>query len=224
MKRKQPEPIPGDLSEAFVSAADDAPRTPVPLAAIEREGRTRRRRRRIAALLTCCLLVLGPLGYVTWRLVGGAGSGSATPGKTVAAGAVRVVAAGERVRPLSGTELWLTKDGAHWSAPKGGGEFLPVAGLSSGTPAVTLRLEVVDGRLLLSGVHHGGGPAARVEVETPSGRVPGKVLTLAGDPGWDVWYATTRFVVAKDKRMLLDTRVTVYDANGKVLARGGVGS
>ena len=224
MKHPRLEPVKGELRKAFASAADDAPRTPVPLAAIELKGRTRRRRRRIAALLTCCPLVLGPLGYVTWRLAGGSGTGPVTPGTAVAAGTVRVVAAGERVRPLSGTELWLTKDGAHWSAPKGGGEFLPAAGFSSGTPAVTLRLEVVDGRLLLSGVHHGGGPAARVEVETPSGRVPGTVLTLAGDPGWDVWYATARFIVTKDKRMLLDTRVTVYDADGKVLARGGVGS
>ncbi|GHI06269.1 hypothetical protein AQI88_36335 [Streptomyces cellostaticus] len=224
MKHRQLEPLEGELSEVFTSALDGTPRTPVPLAAIEREGRTRRRRRRITALLTCCLLVLGPLGYVGRRLADGSGSGPVTPGRTVAAGAVRVVAAGERVRPASGTELWLTKDGAHWSEPRGMGEFLPVAGLSSGTPAVTLRLEVVDGRLLLSGVHHGGGPAARVEVDTPSGRVLGTVLTLAGDPGWDVWYATARFVVTKDKRMLLDTRVTVYDADGKVLARGGVGS
>ncbi|MEU1401724.1 hypothetical protein ABZ471_05035 [Streptomyces sp. NPDC005728] len=224
MRRSQPKPITGELNEAFASAVGDAPRTPVPLAAIEREGRTRRRRRRITALLTCCLLVLGPLGYVGRQLVARSGPGPVTPGKSVAAGSVRVVAAGERVRPLSGTELWLTKDGAHWSAPKGGGEFLPVAGLSSDTPAVTLRLEGVDGRLLLSGVHHGGGPAARVEVETPSGRLPGTVLTLAGDPGWDVWYATARFTVTRDKRMLLDTRVTVYDADGKVLARGGVGS
>ncbi|MEU5532036.1 hypothetical protein [Streptomyces sp. NPDC020362] len=217
-------PIPGGLTEAFASAVADVPRTPVPLTAIERAGRTRRRRRRATAFLACCVLVLGPLGWLGWRLAGGPGSGPVTPGKSVAAGTVRVVAAGERVRPLSGAELWLTKDGAHWSAPKGGGEFLPVAGLSPNTAAVTVRMELADGRLLLSGIHHGGGPAARVEADTPAGRVPGTVLTLAGDPGWDVWYATIRFDVTRDKGMLMDTRVTVYGADGKVLARGGVGS
>ncbi|MFF7751986.1 hypothetical protein ACFZCP_22635 [Streptomyces sp. NPDC007971] len=224
MRSRQPGPVPQELAEAFASAVADAPRTPLPLPAIEREGRTRRRRRRAAVALVCCLLVLGPLGWAGRRLAVASGSGPVTPGASVAAGAVRVVAAGERVRPLSGAELWLTKDGAHWSAPKGGGEFLPVAGLSSNTPAVTLRLEAADGRLLLSGIHHGGGPAARVEVSTPSGRVPGTVLTLAGDPGWDVWYATVRFDVTRDKGMLMNTRVTVYGADGKVLARGGVGS
>ncbi|GHE04088.1 hypothetical protein [Streptomyces alanosinicus] len=224
MKRRKPEPLQGELSEAFAAASGDGPATPVPLAAIEREGRTRRRRRRIVALLTCCPLVLGPLGYVTWRLAGGSGAGAATSGRTVASGTVRVVAAGEHVRPLAGTELWLTKDGAHWSAPQGGGEFLPVAGLSSKTPAVTVRLEAADRRLLLSGVHHGGGPAARVEVRTPSGRFPATVLTLAGSPGWDVWYATAPFDAARDKRMLPNVEVTVYGADGRVLARGGVGS
>ncbi|MGW3203903.1 hypothetical protein [Streptomyces sp. NPDC001135] len=224
MRKRRPEAWHGELSEAFATVLEEAPRTPVPLAAIEREGRARRRRRRITALLSCCLLVLGPLGYVGLRLADRSASGSATPARTGTAGAVRVVAAGERVRPLSATQVWLTKDGAHWSAPQGGGEFLPVAALSSGPPAVTLRLEVLGGRLLLSGVHHGGGPAARVEVETPSGRVPGTVLTLAGSPGWDVWYATAPFTVTHDKRTLLDARVTVYDADGRVLARGGVGS
>lgn len=224
MKRGRPIAPPGELGDAFASVRDAAPRTPVPLAAIEREGRARRRRRRITALLAGCLLVLGPLGYAGLRLAGRSSPGSATSGGTGPAGAVRVVAAGERVRPLSGAELWLTKDGAHWSAPKGGGEFLPVAGLSSDTPTVTLRLEVLDGRLLLSGIHHGGGAAARVEVETASGRVRGTVLTLAGSPGWDVWYATAPFVVPRDKRTPQVSRVTVYDADGRVLARGGVGS
>ncbi|MFF4040934.1 hypothetical protein [Streptomyces sp. NPDC001816] len=222
MRHKQLNSLSGELGEVFAAARDEAPRTPVPLAAIEREGRARRRRRRITVLLTCCLLVLGPLGYAVWRLAGVSGGGPVTPGRSVAAGTVRVVAAGEHVRPLSGEELWLTKDGAHWSSPQGGGESLPVSGLSAEPPTVTLRLEVTGrGGLLLSGVHRGGGPAARVEVQLPSGRTTGTVLTLAGNPGWDVWYATLR--LPADKQELMHTRVTVYDAGGKVLARGGVG-
>lgn len=222
MRRRQREPVDGELGEAFAAAREGAPRTPVPLAAIEREGRARRRRRRITVLLTCCLLVLGPLGYVGRRLTDVSGGGPVTPGRSVAAGTVRVVAAGEHVRPLSGEELWLTKDGAHWSSPQGGGESLPVSGLSAEPPTVTLRLEVTGrGGLLLSGVHRGGGAAARVEVRLPSGRTNGTVLTLAGNPGWDVWYATPR--LPADKQELMHTRVTVYDAGGKVLARGGVG-
>ncbi|TVZ94240.1 hypothetical protein [Streptomyces sp. BK340] len=222
MRHRQTQPLEDELGEAFAAARDEAPRTPVPLAAIEREGRARRRRRRITVLLACCLLVLVPLGYAGRRLTGASGGEPSAPGRSVAAGTVRVVAAGEHVRPLSGQELWLTKDGAHWSSPQGGGESLPVSGLSAAPPTVTLRLEVT-GRsgLLLSGVHRGGGPAARVEVRMPSGRTTATVLTLAGDPGWDVWYATPR--LPADKQELLRTRVTVYDAGGEVLARGGVG-
>lgn len=221
MNRRRPPMNHAQLRATFTEAGRALVPSPVPLAAIEREGRARRRRRRVAVVVTGCLLLLAPLGFISWRMAGVPGPGQAAPSASVPAGTVRVVAPGERVRPLSGVELWLTKDGAHWSAPSGAGEFLPVGGLARDTPAVTVRLEAADGRLLLSGIHHGGGTAARVEVTTPSGRTTGTLLTLAGGPGWDVWYATAELPTKKQE--LIQTRVTVYDADGKVLARAGVG-
>ncbi|MFI5687262.1 hypothetical protein [Streptomyces sp. NPDC051636] len=208
-----------EVRQAFAEAARGAVPPPLPLAEIEREGRARRRRRRTTALLTGCLLLLAPLALLTFRT---ASPGPTAPSPSVPAGTARVVASGERVRPLPGVELWLAKNGEHWSTARGSGQFLPVSRPAAHDPAVTLRPEEVNGRFLLSGTYQGDRPAARVEVTAPSGTTHGRLLTLAGDPGWSVWYAVARLPL--DKRVFAGLRVTVYDARGAELARSGVDS
>ncbi|MFJ8507226.1 hypothetical protein [Streptomyces avermitilis] len=221
MSRTVPPPHHAELRAAFARMADDVIPSPVPLAEIEREGRTRRRRRRTTALVTCCLLVLAPLAYVSWRLTAAAPGGTAAPSASVPGQAVRVVAAGERVQPLPGVELWLAKDGEHWSTATGSGVSQPEESRKAGGPAVTLRLEEVHDRFLLSGTYRGARQAARAEVKTPSGTTAGTVLTLAGNPGWSVWYAIAPDPKSAGKRLSATARVTVYDARGAVLARSG---
>ncbi|GEC09808.1 hypothetical protein SSP24_74630 [Streptomyces spinoverrucosus] len=203
------------MREAFRTAMrDDVP--PVPLAEIVREGRARRRRHRAAVLLTGCLLLLTPPAIVTLRdsLVSG-GAGPATPSRPVLARTVRVVASGERVRPLPGVELWLTKNAGHWSTPNGAHSLAPGSG-----PALTLRLEVVDGRLFLCGIYQGERQPARVRAEMASAAPAGTLLTLAGDPGWMAFYATGQ--LPPDEGAPKEIRVTVYAADGAVLARSEV--
>ncbi|UUU23585.1 hypothetical protein [Streptomyces sp. DSM 40750] len=128
------------LREAFTEAAYDVTPPPVPLEAIERDGRRRRRRRRAAALSTGCGLLLAPLVVLALRPDGpsstvrpmappsaipsASASPSPTPRPTLTsatstplAGKVRVVAPDERVTTEEGTELWLTADGKHWRDP-----------------------------------------------------------------------------------------------------------
>lgn len=212
-----------EVREAFAEAAREADPPPLPLAEIEHEGRARRRRRLATALLTVCLLVLAPLAYVASRtLVTASASGSLSPSDLTPAGSVRVVASGERVRPLHGVELWLAKDGEHWSTAAGPGAFQPVGGRTAHGPAVTLYLEAAGNRALMHGTYQGDRPAARVEVTTPSGAIHGTLLTLAGVRDWSAWYAVLQ--VDRVKRDFEKLQVTVYDARGVALARSGVDS
>ncbi|WP_216591469.1 hypothetical protein [Streptomyces brasiliscabiei] len=126
------------LREAFAEAALGFTPPPVPLEAIERDGRRRRRRRRAAAVGTGCGLLLIPL-VVALALrpddpsstvqpmapphasADRSPSPSPTPAPTgasaPAAGQVRLVGPDERVTTAEGTELWLTEDGKHWRDP-----------------------------------------------------------------------------------------------------------
>ena len=76
-------------------------------------------------------------------------------------------------------------------------------------------------RYLMTGIYRGPVPAARVILHTPFGTTTGTLLALAGSTGWSAWYATGD--IPKDSRRLLDSRVTIQDARGAVLAQGGVG-
>ena len=95
----------------FARAAYDVTPPPVPLEAIERDGRRRRLRRRAAVLSTCCGLLLFPLVILALRPDGPSSSvqpmtppsasadASPSPSGSPAppAGKVRVVEEGERV-------------------------------------------------------------------------------------------------------------------------------
>jgi hypothetical protein len=195
--------------------------------AVEEAGRTRRRsRRRTAAVLTTvCALLLAPLVVGAVRGTGSGGDGGDGGDTThVSRTAVRVVTAGERVSAAPGAEVWLTKDGKHWSTPKGPNQFRPAGEGSKGSgAAITLESEPASGtRLFHSGVLQGSREASRVELTTPDGTFTARVLTLAGSPGWSVWYADTR--LQDGKGQLSEITVKAYDSAGKLLAQTGPSS
>ncbi|GAA2487445.1 hypothetical protein [Streptomyces longisporus] len=206
-----------ELSEAFAAEVRDLVPPPPPLAQIEREGRAWRRRRRVRWLAAVALLLGGTAHVVVPRVTARTASGDLTP--SAGAATVRVVAAGEHVRPLSDEELWLTKEGEHWSAAPG--LVLAPPGRAGGRAAVTMTVLGTGNRYLLTGTYRGQTPAARVTLRTPFGTTSGTLLTLAGSPGWSAWYATGE--LPKDEQQLLAARVTIHDARGAVLAQGGVG-
>ncbi|WRZ91734.1 hypothetical protein OHB54_23245 [Streptomyces sp. NBC_01007] len=225
------------LREMFADAAYDVTPSAVPLVAIEREGRRRRRRRRATVLGAACGALLVPLAVVGLRDGVPFGFGEsvnppaahgdrATPSPAETAGRVRVVASGERVSVASGTEIWLTKDGSRWTEPGMPVQFHSVVNgnLDLSSPGVSLQASYWnDGRTFLSGVFHGSGEAAHVEVTTAAGVVHATALTLAGKPGWGAWYAVMPAppTPAPDDAPSQDPRrVTVYDSSGAVLATG----
>ncbi|MFD3313507.1 sigma factor-like helix-turn-helix DNA-binding protein [Streptomyces sp. NPDC058694] len=212
-----PAPIPGIPPTVL-------PPTVLPAAvlpAVEEAGRTRRRsRRRTTAVLTAvCALLLAPLVLGAVRGTGSGGDGGGTT--PVSRTAVRVVTAGERVSAAPGVEVWLTKDGKHWSTPKGPNRFRP-AGKGSGD-GITLESDHGSGtRAFHSGVLQGSREPSRVQITTPDGTFTASLLTLAGSPGWSVWYADTQ--LTDDKRRLSEITVKAYDSAGKLLAQTGTSS
>ncbi|MDQ1027904.1 RNA polymerase sigma factor (sigma-70 family) [Streptomyces umbrinus] len=191
------------------------------LPAVEEAGRTRRRSRRrtTAVLTTVCALLLVPLALGAVRGTGSGGDGGDTT--PVSRTSVRVVTAGERVSAAPGVELWLTKDGKHWSTPKGPNQFRP-AGKGSGA-GISLESEPGSGtRVFHSGVLQGSREPSRVQLTTPEGTFTARILTLAGSPGWSVWYADTQ--LQDDQRQLSEITVKAYDSAGKLLAQTGTSS
>ncbi|MGW3935714.1 sigma factor-like helix-turn-helix DNA-binding protein [Streptomyces phaeochromogenes] len=205
-----PAPVPG-IPAAVIPAVEEAGRT-----------RRRSRRRTTAVLTTVCALLLAPLVLGAVRGTGSGGDGGDTT--PVARTAVRVVTAGERVSAAPGAEVWLTKEGKHWSTPKGPNQFRPAGKGSKGSgAAITLESEPASGtRLFHSGVLRGSREASRVELTTPDGTFTARVLTLAGSPGWSVWYAETR--LQDGEGQLSGITVKAYDSAGKLLAQTGTSS
>lgn len=159
---------------------------------------------------------------------GVAGAAAAKPAVTEAAAkkapTARIVAPGEHVEAPGGAEIWLTEEGKYWTTP-GNPEpqFRSVVdgNIDLTQPGVSMQSEGVDGHYFLSGLYYGGkGTASTVTVETTSGTVQGKLLELAGKPGWGVWYATAE-VPATDDKGGLDyfENVTVRTTKGTVYAQ-----
>ncbi|MGX1912571.1 sigma factor-like helix-turn-helix DNA-binding protein [Streptomyces phaeochromogenes] len=194
------------------------------LPAVEEAGRTRRRSRRrtTAVLTTVCALLLVPLALGAVRGTGSGGDGGDTT--PVSRTSVRVVTAGERVSAAPGAEVWLTKDGKHWSTPKGPNQFRPVdKGSKGSSAAITLESEPSSGtRLFHSGVLQSVREPSRVQLTTPDGTFTARILTLAGSPGWSVWYADTQ--LQDGKSLLSEITVKAYDSAGKLLAQTGTSS
>ncbi|WP_328544475.1 hypothetical protein [Streptomyces europaeiscabiei] len=233
------------LREAFAEAAYDLTPPPVPLEAIERDGRSRRRRRRAAALSTGCGLLLLPLVAVvalrpddpsaTVRpMAPPQRSDSASPSPTAPlAGRVRVVESGERVDVGDGSRIWLTEEGQYWNDPRvaDAPEFRSVVdgNIDTGRPGAGVHERPRDAdRTLLSGVYYGGRTAAAgVRIELYDGRkLDGTVIRLAGNEEWGGWYvlASVGKGVSNPEHMRGITRkVTVYDKDGGVVASQDLG-
>ncbi|MFI9760710.1 sigma factor-like helix-turn-helix DNA-binding protein [Streptomyces sp. NPDC051963] len=216
------------LRGLFAEAADGVVPSAAPLGAMQQRGRTLRRRRAAAVAAVCTLLLAPAAVFATDRIMGDGGadeSGATVVG--MASSPVRIVAPGERVDAVPGVQVWLTADGRHWSTPQLPNRFrgLTEDGAGGGKPGVTAQPEPVDSAYFLSGVYHGlSADPALVEVTVDDSRITGSVLTLAGSPGWGVWYARAPMSVAELKASYGEgggPTVTVYDAAGKVVARSG---
>ena len=231
------------LREAFADVAHEVTPPPVPLEAIEQEGRTRRRRRRAAALSTGCGLLLLPLVAVLALRPDGpsssvrpmappnpSASASPTPTRIAApvGGQVRLVEPGEAVDVGQGTRIWLTKEGKHVDEPKFSDitEFQSVVdGNIDRTRPGALVQEASWGSdySFLSGLYYGGRtPAVGVRIELYDGRkLDGTVLRLTGNQDWGAWYVLTSLGkgVSHSEHMRGITRkVTLYDKDGGVVA------
>ena len=200
----------------------------VPLDAVEQRGRALRRRRGGVIAAACGLLLVPGVVFGAGRFVGGGSTGGAGGGAAdVAQSPIRIVAPGERVDAVPGVQVWLTTDGKHWSTPERPNQFRGLTGGSDykkKNPGVSAQPEPVNSGYFVSGLYRGlSADPARVEVTVDDRRITGTVLTLAGSPGWGVWYARAPLTPEELKASSVDggPTVTVYDAAGKVVVRGG---
>lgn len=135
----------------------------------------------------------------------------------------RIVRPGEHVVAAPGFELWLTAEGKHWTDPDmpDDPQFRSVVdgNIDPTQPGVSLQASGYEGRYYLSGLYYGGkGTASRVEVATSTGKVRGKLIELAGKPGWGVWYAIADLPPGNNGEDFLHN-VTVYDTKGCVYSQ-----
>jgi hypothetical protein len=135
---------------------------------------------------------------------------------------VRVVAPGERVQAVPGVQLWLTKDGKHWSTPEAANQFRSVTDGNLGRPGVSVQTEMAKGHYFLSGVYTGKGNPVTVKVVTTEGLFTGTVVHLAGQPGWGAWYISRELPFmpgsAPSAKHNFVRSVTVTDATGHTIA------
>ncbi|MGX9888750.1 sigma factor-like helix-turn-helix DNA-binding protein [Streptomyces sp. NPDC002276] len=223
-----------EVAEAAQVGAGDVP-FGVALDDVERRGRALRRRRRAVGAAVCALLLVPAGVLAVGRIVGGGSAGGAVAGAVdVARSPIRIVAPGERVAAVPGVQVWLTSDGKHWSTPQRPNQFVGLTDGSyasgskagAGKPAASMQPDRLNSSYFLSGLYRGlSADPARVEITVDDNRMTGTVLTLAGSPGWGVWYTRASLSLAELKSSYGDggPTVTVYDAAGKVVARGGVG-
>ncbi|KUJ65194.1 hypothetical protein ACZ90_50270 [Streptomyces albus subsp. albus] len=211
------------LRRLFTDAACDITPSPVPLAAIEKAGR-RRRRRRTTAVAGACGLLLIPLAAIAVHLA--TPSSRTTVRPAAAAPSPRVVQPGERLQLGPGVQLWLTKEGTHWSVTGQAKRFHVVGDGDlhvTRRPSVSLQAERVQGRYSMSGVYTGNEEAAGVKVVTDRGTVTGSVIRLAGQPGWSAWFASSPLPADPRSRDTKHPRefvrsVTITNAAGHAIA------
>ncbi|MYW05675.1 hypothetical protein [Streptomyces sp. SID3343] len=162
----------------------------------------------------------------------GPAPGTPSPGPSAPAPPVRTVAPGEQVTAEAGRVLWLTADGQHVV------EVPPAPGQTS--PAEPQAKKVLDGNLGFGSINvrvFGGSDGAlytgafryqatlapaRVTIEFADRTLDAHVLTLAGSPGWAVYYLDAAPVSRDVSHPSIGggTGVVVaYAADGTVLAR-----
>ncbi|MFC0602157.1 hypothetical protein [Streptomyces palmae] len=177
------------LRRLFTDAAYDITPSPVPLAAIEKAGRSRRRRR-TAALATTCAVLLAPLAALGIHLATPPSQATVRPAATPPA--PRVVRPGERFEIWPGRQLWLTEEGVHWVAPDRSDRPASRASVLPDVreSLVTMHVAQVADRRYLYGYYTGAKDAAGVKVVAKQGPpITGTVVRLAGKPGWGAWFA-----------------------------------
>jgi len=107
-----------------------------------------------------------------------------------------------------------------------GGQFRALDGGAAGRPGVSGQAQLVKDTYFLSGLYYGvRGDPGRVEVRIGGRTVIATVLTLAGSPGWGVWYVSTP-LAGRDIKALWGEGaqgITVYDASGGAVARLAAG-
>ncbi|WP_225102550.1 hypothetical protein [Streptomyces sp. CoH27] len=220
----------GRLREALAEAAFEITPSPPPLEAVQRAGRRRRLTRRVAVLGAGCGLLLGAW-TVTGAVFGGGTEDGATPpvasdDGSSSAGEVRVVTPGEQITVNDDTKIWLAADGLHSKGRNVPGPPIKVTGGTNVSREPQMWGDP-DGTWTAFGIYKGKGEAARVRIESARSGTAGKVLTLAGNPGWGGWYAVVKPPAgSKAKAALAENiprRVTVYDATGKVIASQEIG-
>ncbi|MEI5524769.1 hypothetical protein WB401_14680 [Streptomyces brasiliscabiei] len=165
----------------------------------------------------------GETAHGTGAAVTATAAASASAAVAKKAPTARIVAPGEHVVAAPGFELWLTAEGKHWTDPDMPDEpqFRSVVdgNIDPSTPGVTLQGSGFEGRYYLSGLYYGGkGTASRVEIATSEGKVHGKLIELAGKPGWGVWYAVADLPSDGGAEDFL-RKVTVLDTKGRVYAQ-----
>ncbi|MFC5637252.1 sigma factor-like helix-turn-helix DNA-binding protein [Streptomyces bullii] len=218
------------LRAGFAADLDGMTSSAVPLDEIQRDGAARRRRRMRAVAAGCALLLAPPAVLAADQFGSRGATGSAEAADDAVPGPVRIVASGERVAAAPGVDVWLTPDGKHWSTPQAPNQFRGAGdvNLAAGEPGISAQAEAVQGRYFLSGLYYGlSGDAARVEIGVGDRRITANVLTLAGDRGWGVWYASAPLSGPEGDDLLAGgggPTVTVYDAAGAVVARSGIGA
>ncbi|MCK1795759.1 hypothetical protein MTQ01_06995 [Streptomyces sp. XM4193] len=227
-------------------AGSNEPAGPCPaVPTTPRKGRTALR---AAAVAAGCVGVLLPSGLLLAdQLRDSDLSGSSVVTSRMAVqDPVRVVTTGERVSGPGGTRIWLTEDSVQWSGPGGASGRAEVDEGRSGARKPGVSAEPPAGRLL-TGLYYGvTDQLGRVEVEFGDSRQSAELLSLAGDPGWGVWYvpvpaadgdehtgADGQFGDGRDERADRGARdaqrehgerngqrvVTLRDDEGRVLAR-----
>ncbi|GAA4906472.1 hypothetical protein ACFPM3_26125 [Streptomyces coeruleoprunus] len=220
-----PQPEERSLHDAFAEAAHDITPGPVPLAAVERAGRTRRRRRSTALALGSALLVTAVAVTAVRAFTPRQGVSLAVPAVTAhtarptgptpapPAKPPTVVQPGQRLTPAPGVQLWLTPEGKHWSTPDGGENFRSVTdgNLKTAEPGLSHQSEGAAGGVFHSGVYYGTRKAARIVFTTRTSSTTATLVELPGNPGWGAWYIST-------PPSTQDAAITLYDATGKVLA------
>lgn len=123
----------------------------------------------------------------------GASVGASAGAHAAKTASARIVRPGEHVQAVPGVELWLTREGKHWTTPDmPEGQFRSVVdgNIDRDEPSVSMQTETVGDQFFLSGVYVAPESAAKVEVVTDDGTVTGTVIRLPGHPGWGAWYAT----------------------------------
>ncbi|GGW87341.1 hypothetical protein GCM10010297_05490 [Streptomyces malachitofuscus] len=222
LRRAAKDVAPEDRRAGFTTLMAGFVPPAVPLDDIRRDGALRRRRRAGVVAAGCALLLAPPAVLASGSLTGGDATGAAEAPDRAVPGPVRIVAPGERVAAAPGVEVWLTADGHHWSSTQAPTRFRPVSdgNLDHGRPGISVQGEQLDEETYFqTGVFYGlDGDAARIEIRTGGRTVTADVLTLAGSPGWGVWYAKTPVGGVGGGQV-----VTVYDAGGEVLVRSELG-